>query len=147
MSTSLRNYFPYHFYKLANRYQRAVPTMASTLQTRPVQRRISKIAVGLTVMAAVTVAERNIDPTQHGFTVEWIVLSLVALTTFLLMAKAVRVAVKFATLSLPTAINDLIAQRDEQRLLTLARGDVRVMMEIKMARDRQMALAATTQGN
>ena len=57
--------------------------------------RLANVAVGLGVMAAVTMTERKLDPAKTGFALEWAVLSIVALLSFVLLAKLVKVTTRF----------------------------------------------------
>jgi hypothetical protein len=105
-------------------------------------RRLSKIRlqdfmVGLVVMAAVTMTERALDSVSTGFALEWIVLSAVALITFAMLGRAVaRGTAAIRAWSIAYLANARAA-RAEQDLLWLAKGDRRVMEDIRAARDRQ----------
>jgi hypothetical protein len=88
-------------------------------------------------MAVVTMTERALDSVSTGFALEWILLSAVALITFATMGRAVAKG----TVSVRTWLNEYFVElrsvRAEVELLRLAKGDRRVMDEIRAARDRQ----------
>lgn len=105
-------------------------------------RRLSKIRlqdfiVGLVVMAAVTVAERALDSLKTGFAFEWVVLSAVALITFAMLGKIVARGTAQARGWFLAHLAESRAARVEENLLWLAKGDRRVMEDIRAARDRQ----------
>ena len=100
-------------------------------------KRLSNVILGLLVMAAVTLTERMLDPTKTSFALEWAVLSVVALVTFTLLAKVVFRMTASARAWLAFYIAEARETRAEQELIWLAKGDRRVMDDIRAARDRQ----------
>ena len=99
--------------------------------------RLQDIVVGVSVMAVVTMTERALDSVSTGFALEWVLLSAVALITFATMGGAVAKA----TVSVRTWLNDYFAElrnvRAEVELFRLAKGDRRVMDDLRAARDRE----------
>ena len=109
-------------------------------------RRLSKIRlqdfiVGLVVMAVVTITERALDSLKTGFAFEWVVLSAVALITFVMLGKVVTRGTAAVKTWLVARLAEARALRAEESLLRLAKGDHRVMDDIRAARDRQEWLA------
>jgi hypothetical protein len=105
-------------------------------------RRLSKIRlqdfiVGLVVMAAVTITERALDSLKTGFAFEWVVLSAVALITFAMLGKIVARGTAVVRGWFLAHLIESRAARAEENLLWLAKGDRRVMEDIRAARDRQ----------
>jgi hypothetical protein len=99
--------------------------------------RLQDVIVGLSVMAVVTLTERALDSVSTGFALEWLLLSVVALITFATMGRAVA----RGTVSVRMWLNEYFAElqnvRAEVELFRLAKGDRRVMEDIRAARDRQ----------
>ncbi|MEO7253905.1 MAG: hypothetical protein ABIZ64_06645 [Casimicrobium sp.] len=52
-------------------------------------KRLPTYVLAVTIMAVVTMTERALDAAQTGFAVEWAVLTIVALTTFGLLARLI----------------------------------------------------------
>ena len=100
-------------------------------------KRLSNVILVLLVMAAVTLAERMLDPTKTSFALEWAMLSLVALVTFTLLANIVFRMTSSARTGLAFYIAKAREARAEEQLIGLAKGDRRVMDDIRAARDRQ----------
>lgn len=131
MSVHLPNHFG--FERLANDQY----TLTTAFFRAISKIRLQDVAVGLSVMAVVTITERALDAISTGFAVEWVLLSAVALITFATVGRAVAKA----TVAVRTWLNEYFAElrsvRAEVELLRLAKGDRRVMDEIRAARDRQ----------
>ena len=100
-------------------------------------KRLSNVILVLLVMAAVTLTERMLDPTKTSFALEWAVLSLVAMVTFTLLANVVFRITSSARAWLVFYIAEARETRAEQELVWLAKGDRRVLDDIRAARDRQ----------
>ncbi len=100
-------------------------------------KRLSNVILGLLVMAAVTLTERMLEPSNTSFALEWAVLSLVALVTFALLAKVVFRMTASVRTWLAFYIAEAREARAEEQLFSLAKGDRRVMDDIRAARDRQ----------
>ncbi len=107
--------------------------MVSTVSNK----RLSNVILGLLVMAAVTLTERMLDPTKTSFALEWAVLSVVALVTFTLLAKIVFRITASARARLAFYIAEARERSAEEELILLAKGDRRVLDDIRAARDRQ----------
>ncbi len=99
--------------------------------------RLQDLIVGLVVMAAVTMTERVLDSAHTGFALEWIVLSAVALITFAMLGKAVARGTAKVRAGFVAYLANSREARAEEHLLWLAKGDRRVMEDIRAARDRQ----------
>jgi MFS superfamily sulfate permease-like transporter len=99
--------------------------------------RLQDVIVGLSVMAVVTMTERALDSVSTGFAIEWILLSAVALITFATVGRAIARATIFARAWFAEYFAELRSVRAEVELFTLAKGDRRVMEDIRTARDRQ----------
>jgi signal transduction histidine kinase len=99
--------------------------------------RLQDIVVGLSVMGVVTLAERALDSVSTGFALEWVLLSVVALITFATIGRAVTRGTISARAWLNGYFTELREVRAEVELLRMAKGDRRVMEEIRAARDRQ----------
>ena len=99
--------------------------------------RLHNFIVGLVVMAAVTVTERVLDATKTGFAFEWIVLSAVALITFGLLGQAVARSTAIIRKWVANYLRESREFRAESELFCLAKGDRRVLEDIRAARDRQ----------
>jgi hypothetical protein len=131
MSVHLPNHFG--FERLANDQYALTTAFFRALS----KIRLQDVIVGLSVMAVVTMTERALDSVSTGFALEWILLSAVALITFATMGRAVAKG----TVSVRTWLNEYFVElrsvRAEVELLRLAKGDRRVMDEIRAARDRQ----------
>lgn len=95
--------------------------------------------VGVAVMAVITWTERSMDAAKFSFGFEWIVLSLVAVVSFVLLAKAVRIGLRLAQTNIASMIAHIREEQAEAKLVELAKGDSRVLAEIRAARDRQEA--------
>ncbi len=131
MSVHLPNHFG--FERLAND-QYALTTAFFRRLSRI---RLQDFIVGLVVMAVVTMAERALDSVSTGFAFEWIALSAVALITFAMLGKIVA---RGTAVARGWFLAHLIASREaraEENLLWLAKGDRRVVEDIRAARDRQ----------
>lgn len=99
--------------------------------------RLQDVMVGASVMAVVTLTERALDAVSTGFALEWVLLSIVALITFATIGRAVTKGTIIARAWLSGYFAELRSVRAEVELLRMAKGDRRVMEEIRAARDRQ----------
>ncbi len=131
MSVHLPNHFG--FERLANDQY----TLTTAFFRAISKIRLQDVIVGLSVMAVVTMTERALDSVSTGFALEWVLLSAVALITFATVGRAVA----RGTVSVRTWLDEYFAElrnvRAEVELLRLAKGDRRVMDDIRAARDRQ----------
>jgi hypothetical protein len=131
MSVHLPNHFG--FERLAND-QYALTTAFFRRLSRI---RLQDFIVGLVVMAAVTITERALDSLKTGFAFEWVVLSAVALITFAMLGKIVARGTAAIRAWSVAYLANVRAARAEQDLIWLAKGDRRVMEDIRAARDRR----------
>jgi hypothetical protein len=131
MSVHLPNHFG--FERLAND-QYALTTAFFRRLSRI---RLQDFIVGLVVMAVVTMAERALDSASTGFAFEWVVLSAVALITFAMLGKIVARGTAAIRAWSVAYLANVRAARAEQDLIWLAKGDRRVMEDIRAARDRR----------
>ena len=103
-------------------------------------RQIPTYVLGLTIMAVVTLTERALDAVDTGFALEWAALSVVALATFGLMAKAI-VRGTLATQAWLAGYNQRARQaRSDNKFWASAQRDPRVMNDILAAQGRSDAL-------
>ncbi|MGL4231115.1 MAG: hypothetical protein ACRDAM_17625 [Casimicrobium sp.] len=99
-------------------------------------KRAPSLAVGLTIMALVTLTARALDQAQVSFVTELIALSAVALFAFVFLSRTIRtVARTLQRLVADTAANFRRARADE-RMWAYAAQDRRVMNEILWAKNR-----------
>jgi hypothetical protein len=110
----------------ADHTNRAENTLADTFSTG----NLPTWVLGITIMGIVTGVERALDAVDTGFALEWVILSVVALLTFALLARAV-VRVTCAT---QAWFGDYAAHaartRADVKLLELARCDPNLMREM-----------------
>ena len=103
------------------------------------RKRVINTIVGVAVMAIITWTERSMDTAKFSFGFEWIVLSLVAVVSFILLTKAVQIGLRLVQTNIALMIAHIREEQAEGKLVELARGDSRVLAEIRAARDRQEA--------
>ena len=96
--------------------------------------------LGLTIMAVVTLTERALDAVDTGFALEWAALSVVALVTFGLFAKAVLRGTKAAQSWLAIAAAAAKKSRADAAIWATATRDPRVMNDILAAQGRADAM-------
>ena len=97
-------------------------------------------ALGLTIMAVVTLTERALDAVDTGFALEWATLSVVALVTFGLASKLVVSGTIAAQAWVSAARKASSIARADERLWDVAKRDPRVMNELLVAQGRAYAL-------
>ena len=105
-------------------------------------KRLPTYVLGVTVMAVVTATERALNAVDTGFAFEWAILTVVALTTFGLFARAIVRGTR-ATQSWFTAYAKRARQaRSDEKLWATACRDPRVMNEILAAQGRSESFVA-----
>jgi hypothetical protein len=138
MATSSSTHFPAHHGGLERIIERA-ELVKDIVDDAGHGKRVPSIAVGLTIMALVTLTARALDPAQLGFATELIALSAVALLAFVFLSHAIRKVVRATQrLVAETAANFRHARADE-RMWAYAAQDRRVMNEILWAQNRDEA--------
>ena len=105
-------------------------------------KRLPTYVLGVTIMAVVTATERALNAVETGFALEWAILTVVALTTFGLLARAIVRGTR-ATQSWFAAYAKAARQtRSDNKLWATACRDPRVMNEILAAKGRSESLVA-----
>jgi len=92
--------------------------------------------LGVTIMAVVTLTERALDTVETGFAFEWAALTVVALVTFGLAAKAIHRATRAAQAWFADYAEHARQTRQDVKMWQSARRDPRVMNEILAAQGR-----------
>lgn len=92
--------------------------------------------LGLTIMAVVTLTERAMDAVNTGFALEWAALSVVALTTFGLLANGITHGTRSAQAWLARYAKQARVARADDTLWATAQRDSRVMNDILAAQGR-----------
>ncbi len=99
-------------------------------------KRLPTYVLGVTIMAVVTATERALNAVETGIAFEWAILTVVALTTFGLLARAIVRGTR-ATQSWFAASTKRARQtRSDNKLWETACRDPRVMNEILAAQGR-----------
>jgi hypothetical protein len=138
MATSSSTHFPSHHGGLERMIER-VDLVKEIVDEAGHSKRVPSIAVGLTIMALVTLTARALDQAQVSFATELVALSAVALFAFVFLSRAIRAVVRTTQrLVAETAANFRRAQADE-RMWAYASQDRRVMNEILWAQSRDEA--------
>jgi E3 ubiquitin-protein ligase DOA10 len=96
--------------------------------------------LGLTIMAVVTLTERAMDATNAGFALEWAALSVVALATFGLLAKAIVRGTRSAQAWFTDYAKHARQTRADVAMWAAARRDPRTMNDILAAQGRHEAM-------
>ena len=92
--------------------------------------------LGVTIMAVVTATERALNAVDTGFTFEWAILTVVALTTFGLLAKAIVRGTRATQSWFADYAKAARQTRSDNKMWDTARRDSRVMNEIMAAQGR-----------
>lgn len=103
-------------------------------------RQLPTYVLGLTIMAVVTLTERALDAVDTGFALEWAALSVVALVTFGLFAKAVLRGTTAAQSWLAKAAAAAKKSRADDAIWATAKRDPRVMNDLLAAQGRADAM-------
>ena len=99
-------------------------------------KRLPTYVLGVAIMAVVTATERTLDAVQTGFAFEWAILTLVALTTFGLLARVIVKGTRATQVWLADYAKHARQTRADVKLWETARRDPRVMNEILAAQGR-----------
>ena len=97
--------------------------------------RVPTYVLGVTIMAVVTATERALNAVETGFAFEWAILTVVALTTFGLLAMIVR-ATRATQSWLADYAKAARQTRSDNKMWDTARRDSRMMNEIMAAQGR-----------
>ena len=103
-------------------------------------KRVPTYVLGFTIMAVVTATERALNAVDTGFAFEWAILTVVALTTFGLLAKAIVRATRATQSWFADYAKAARQTRSDAKLWDTARRDSRVMNEIMAAQGRSDCL-------
>jgi hypothetical protein len=134
MSTQTTSHIPTHG-GLERVIERAAATR-SVIHSVFSAKQLPTYALGLTIMAVVTVTERAMDAIDTGFAFEWIVLSVVALATFGLLASAVTNGTRAGQVRFEQYAARSQRARHDEALWATAQSDPRVMNDILAAQGR-----------
>ena len=99
-------------------------------------KRLPTYVLGVTIMAVVTATERAMNAVDTGFAFEWAILTVVALTTFGLLAKAIVRGTRAMQSWLADYAKAARQTRSDNELWDTARRDSRVMNDILSAQGR-----------
>ncbi len=99
-------------------------------------KRLPTYVLGVTIMAVVTATERALNSVETGFAVEWAILTVVALSTFGLLARATVRATRATQSWLETYAKRVRQTRSDNKLWATACRDPRVMNDILSAQGR-----------
>ncbi len=99
-------------------------------------KRLPTYVLGVTIMAVVTAAERALNAVETGFAFEWAILTVVALTTFGLLARAIVRGTRATQSWFATYANEARQTRSDNKLWATACRDPRVMNDILAAQGR-----------
>ena len=99
-------------------------------------KQVPTYVLGLTIMAVVTLSERALDSLNTGFAIEWAALSVIALTTFGLLAKGILRGTRAAQIWLADYAKHVQQARSDVKLWATAQRDPRVMNDILAAQGR-----------
>ena len=105
-------------------------------------KRLPTYVLGITIMAVVTMTERALDAAQTGFALEWAILTVVALTTFGLLARVIVRTTRSAQSWFADYAKHARQTRSDVKLWATARRDPRVMNDILAAQGRAEGLVA-----
>lgn len=97
---------------------------------------LPKLVTGIAIMAVVTVTERALDAVNTGFAYEWAILSVVALLSFVLLARTVHVATRASQQWFAGRGALRRQRRADQKLWAFGKHDPRVMNELLVAQGR-----------
>ena len=99
-------------------------------------KRLPTYVLGVTIMAVVTATERAINAVDTGFAFEWAILTVVALTTFGLLARVIVRGTRATQSWLADYAKAARQTRSDIKMWDTARRDPRVMNEIMAAQGR-----------
>lgn len=97
---------------------------------------LPKLVTGIAIMAVVTATERALDAVDTGFAYEWAILSVVALLSFVLLARSLHVATRVGQHWLAKRAALRRQRRADQKLWAFAKQDPRIMNELLVAEGR-----------
>ena len=103
-------------------------------------KRLPTYVLGVTVMAVVTATERAMNAVDTGFAFEWAILTVVALTTFGLLAKAIVRGTRATQSRFADYTKAARQARSDNKMWDTARRDPRVMNDIMAAQGRSDCL-------
>ena len=103
-------------------------------------KRLPTYVLGVTIMAVVTATERAMNAVDTGFAFEWAILTVVALTTFGLLARVIVRGTRATQSWLADYAKAARQTRSDAKLWDTARRDSRVMNEIMAAQGRSDCL-------
>ena len=99
-------------------------------------KRLPTYVLGVTIMAVVTATERALNAVDTGFALEWVILTVVALTTFGLLARTIVRGTRAAQNWLADCAKAARQTRADVKMWDTARRDPRVMNDILSAQGR-----------
>lgn len=99
-------------------------------------KRLPTYVLGITIMAVVTATERALDAVETGFAFEWAILTVVALTTFGLLARVIIRSTRATQAWMANYAKRARQTRSDANLWATACRDPRVMNEILAAQGR-----------
>lgn len=103
-------------------------------------KRVPTYVLGVTIMAVVTATERALNAVETGFAFEWAILTVVALTTFGLLARAIVRGTRATQSWLANYAENIRHARADIKLWETAQRDPRVMNDILAAQGRSESL-------
>ena len=99
-------------------------------------KRVPTYVLGVTIMAVVTATERAMNAVDTGFAFEWAILTVVALTTFGLLARVIVRGTRATQSWVADYAKAARQTRSDAKLWDAAQRDPRVMNEITAAQGR-----------
>lgn len=105
-------------------------------------KRLPTYVLGVTIMAVVTATERALNAVETGFAFEWAILTVVALTTFGLLARAIVRGTRATQSWFAAYARQARQTRSDNTLWSTACRDPRVMNDILAAQGRSESLLA-----
>lgn len=107
-------------------------------------KRLPTYVLGVAIMAVVTATERALNAVDTGFAFEWAILTVVALTSFGLLAGAIHRGTRAAQSWFADYAKTARQARSDVKLWDTARRDPRVMNEILAAQGRSESMIDET---